>query len=207
MATGWMISSDVLVTAGHCAYDWGFNLGRARTIKAYLGYKNGKWSQFRTGKMIATTAGWLEGSKNKTKDVSFVQLESAFNNVVPFQYTSTPLANTEDLYIVGYPADKVDPKTKERGGQMYVGSGSVTYDLRQSDLMLSYHISTAGGKTFYTQLGLLKLIDLQRAIWFTSPTFRSSHVHCGSCPWRQADELGYPNRDIWELVSSVYQGF
>jgi V8-like Glu-specific endopeptidase len=83
-----------------------------------------------------------------------VQLESAFTNVVPFQYASTPLANTEDLYIVGYPADKVDAASKERGGQMYVGSGSVTYDLRQTDFMLSYHISTAGGEISFTKLVL-----------------------------------------------------
>ena len=37
--TGWLIRPDILVTAGHCAYDWGHRLGRAVEVKAYIGYK------------------------------------------------------------------------------------------------------------------------------------------------------------------------
>ena len=73
MGTGWLIRPDLLVTAGHCAYDWsqmeGKGFGRAIEIKAYIGY-NGKSSvgtanvQFRTGAKIVTTEGWLRSCAN-----------------------------------------------------------------------------------------------------------------------------------------------
>ena len=37
MGTGWLIAPDLLVTAGHCAYDQ-VN-GQVQEIKAYVGYK------------------------------------------------------------------------------------------------------------------------------------------------------------------------
>lgn len=38
MATGWLVRPDIIVTAGHCAYDWGSGkLGRAVRVKAYIG--------------------------------------------------------------------------------------------------------------------------------------------------------------------------
>ena len=68
MATGWLIRPDLLVTAGHCAYDW--NLGRATEVKAYIGY-NGKASvgtsnvQFRSGAKVVITGGWLRSRENR----------------------------------------------------------------------------------------------------------------------------------------------
>ena len=68
MGTGWLIRPDLLVTAGHCAFDWsqrnGKGFERATEVKAYIGY-NGKQSvndssvQFRTGVKIVTTEGEL----------------------------------------------------------------------------------------------------------------------------------------------------
>jgi hypothetical protein len=37
MGTGWLIDSDLLVTAGHCVYGWANEFGRAVCIKAYIG--------------------------------------------------------------------------------------------------------------------------------------------------------------------------
>lgn len=80
MATGWLISNDTLVSAGHCAYDWSHQLGRLTHVKAYIGY-NGKESitdggnsavQLRLGKRVAATEGWLAGGKNESRDVSFI---------------------------------------------------------------------------------------------------------------------------------------
>ncbi len=40
MGTGWLIAPDLLVTAGHCAYDFGEDTqyGPATIVKAYMGY-------------------------------------------------------------------------------------------------------------------------------------------------------------------------
>lgn len=44
MGTGWLIRPDLLVTAGHCAYDFGEErYGRATIVKAYMGY-SGKFT-------------------------------------------------------------------------------------------------------------------------------------------------------------------
>jgi hypothetical protein len=69
MATGWLVRDDVLVTAGHCAFDWSSKdaegLGRALEVKAYIGHR-GKASvndgtvQFRHGVKAVTTEGWLQ---------------------------------------------------------------------------------------------------------------------------------------------------
>lgn len=149
MGTGWMISSDILVTAGHCAYNWD-GYGRATTIKVYAGYYGKTWKEYSAGKTVATTAGWLAGSKNKTKDVAFVQLETAFKQVsTPFTYVSTPLKGNEDLFIVGYPADKtvaIGKGTPERGGQMWESKGKIEWNLAETEYMLSYKLSTSGGR-------------------------------------------------------------
>ncbi|KAF5673546.1 ATP synthase F1 [Fusarium circinatum] len=39
--TGWLIASDLVITAGHCTYDHTYNFGKAVKIRAYIGY-NGK---------------------------------------------------------------------------------------------------------------------------------------------------------------------
>lgn len=148
MGTGWMISSDTLVTAGHCAYNWD-GYGRAKTIKVYAGYYGKSWTEYSAGKTVATTAGWLAGSKNKTKDVAFVQLQNSFKKVTkPFTYEPTPLEGNENLFIVGYPADKtvtVDGH-QIRGGQMWESKGAIKWNLAETEYMLSYMLSTSGGR-------------------------------------------------------------
>lgn len=150
MGTGWMISKDTLVTAGHCAYNWD-GYGRAKTIKVYAGYYAKTSKEFRAGKTVATTDGWLAGSKNKTKDVAFVKLETAFDHVTPFTYESTPLEGYEDLFIVGYPSDRavtVGGMTggQERGGQMWESKGTIKWNLVETQYMLSYKLSTSEGR-------------------------------------------------------------
>lgn len=124
MATGWLISDDTLVTAGHCSWDWGHNLGRLTHIKAYIGY-SGKESitdsknyavQFRTGKRVAAPEGWLADGKDERRDVAFIQVDKPFTGIKPFKYQPTPLSGSKVvLGVVGYPGDLMNPKTKEKG--------------------------------------------------------------------------------------------
>ena len=95
MGTGWLVSPDVFVTAGHCSYDWSHQLGRATEVKAYIGY-SGRQSekspnvQFRHVKRIVTTEGWVKTKGQKSFDVSFMQLDKPFSGTVPIQFAETP---------------------------------------------------------------------------------------------------------------------
>ncbi|RAL13344.1 trypsin-like serine peptidase [Aspergillus homomorphus CBS 101889] len=103
MGTGWLIRDDLLVTAGHCAYDWKDSFGRA--------------SEFRHGVRIVTAEGWLQSSANRHNDVACIQLNAPFTGVVPFQFADTPLAGSDSIGVVGNPGDmrfKGEP-----GAQMY----------------------------------------------------------------------------------------
>jgi V8-like Glu-specific endopeptidase len=155
MGTGWLIRPNLLVTAGHCAFDWsqrnGKGFGRAIEVKAYIGY-NGKDSinspnvEFRHGHRIVTTQGWLKSGENRQNDVSFIELDSAFTNLVPLKFSQTPVKGGEFLGVVGYPGDM---KLKgERGAQMYEEYKQVTWNISNAvDNMLEYQINTYKGKT------------------------------------------------------------
>ena len=124
MGTGWLIKPDLLVTAGHCTYDWGHKLGRATEVKAYIGYKGNSSIkdpnvQFRTGKRIVTTEGWLKTRGSKPFDVGFIQVNKPFTGVIPIKYEETPHEGQLNLGVVGYPGDLVDNRTGEKGAFMY----------------------------------------------------------------------------------------
>lgn len=148
--TGWLIQPDLLVTAGHCAYDHSYNFGKASEVKAWIGY-NGKDSigtanvQFRSGKRIATTKEWVASDVNRAYDVSFVQLDKPFDGVKPIRWQPTPTTSKLTIGVVGYPADM--KYNNEKGAQMYEMYKDTTYDLRSSTLnMLEYTISSYAGK-------------------------------------------------------------
>ena len=119
MGTGWLIRPDLLVTAGHCTYDWSHSLGRATEIKAYIGYK-GQDSvhdpsvQFRIGKRIVTTGGWLQMRGFKPNDVGFIQVNEPFAGTSPVKYAETPQRGDFTIGVVGYPGDLKNESTGEK---------------------------------------------------------------------------------------------
>ncbi|KAL8705089.1 MAG: hypothetical protein Q9201_001772 [Fulgogasparrea decipioides] len=153
MGTGWLIKPDILVTAGHCSYDWSHNLGRATEVKAYIGYQGDVSvkhpnTQFRSVKRIVTTEGWLKGRGAKNFDVSFMQVEEPFTGITPIVYSETPESGEYTIGVVGYPGDMKDPKTGEKGAFMYEMFLETRYDLAtQADTMLEYQIDTYGGNS------------------------------------------------------------
>ncbi|KAJ5777287.1 Peptidase S1B glutamyl endopeptidase I [Penicillium odoratum] len=160
MGTGWLVEPDILVTAGHCAFDWSQNngegFGRAVEVKAYIGY-NGKASvtkealekgevQFRHGVKIVTTQKWLDSGMFRQNDVSFIKLNKPFTGVTRFNFKDTPMQGSEAIGVVGYPGDK-DYKG-EKGAQMYEEFRDVTWDLKKSSLnMLEYRINSYAGQS------------------------------------------------------------
>ncbi|KAI0456466.1 trypsin-like serine protease [Xylaria acuta] len=163
MGTGWLISPDILVTAGHNVYSWAGGeegLGRAVHIRCYIGY-HGRDSidspivQRRYAKTIVTTAEWLTGKDNRHRDVAFIQVDRPFEgNLRPFSYKPTPKVGDEMIGVVGYPADKamVDKDGREeKGALMYEMFNDIQYNLEDkknnSLQMLKYRISTFGGQS------------------------------------------------------------
>ena len=153
MGTGWLVAPDVLVTAGHCVYMWKDGWGRVKKINAYIGY-SGKDSlkapnvQARRGIRAVTTEGYLAGPQHRVNDVGFLKLDKPFQGVTPFQFANTPIKDKLTLGVIGYPADKYDPITNERGSHMWGEYAPVDYDLKlgnQTD-MLQYKLSTYPGK-------------------------------------------------------------
>ncbi|KAI0444258.1 trypsin-like serine protease [Xylaria telfairii] len=163
MGTGWLISPDTLVTAGHNVYSWGGGeegLGRAVHIRCYIGYHgrdftNSPIVQRRYAKTIVTTAEWLTSKDNRHRDVAFIQVDRPFEgDLRPFSYKSTPWVGDDMLGVVGYPADKTltdKDGREEKGALMYEMFKDIQYSLddkRSNPLqMLKYRISTFGGQS------------------------------------------------------------
>ncbi|KAL8903126.1 MAG: hypothetical protein Q9207_004129 [Kuettlingeria erythrocarpa] len=153
IATGWLIAPDLLVTAGHCAFDWGYNQGKLVEIKAYIGY-HGKANvndpnvQFRKGKRVTTTPGWLKSGNRRDADIALIKVDSPFENIVPIGYAATPASGLAKLGVVGYPGDLRDRKTEEAGANMYESYESTSWSLAKNEYrMLEYQVDTYGGNS------------------------------------------------------------
>ena len=88
MATGWLVRSNLVVTAGHCSFDHSHELGRLTHVKAYIGYHGNESIddpsyavQFLTAKSVATTQSWLQDGSNEAADVSFILLDGSFGRL------------------------------------------------------------------------------------------------------------------------------
>ncbi|KAH0564820.1 hypothetical protein GP486_001793 [Trichoglossum hirsutum] len=179
IATGWLIRPNLLVTAGHCAFDWGHNMGRLVQVKAYIGYY-GQASiadpnvQFRCGSRIATTLEWLTAKGNRNFDVSFITLDKPFEGVKCFGFADTPLSGSLDIGVVGYPGDLKDPGTGEPGAHMYEMYLPTKYNLADSQWrMLEYDMDTYGGNSGSPVLRQSDLVSIGVHVYGGSPNSAS----------------------------------
>ncbi|KAK0616705.1 trypsin-like cysteine/serine peptidase domain-containing protein, partial [Immersiella caudata] len=165
MGTGWLISPDTVVTAGHNVFDWsgfGKGLGKAVQIKCYIGYQgaasvNSPDVQFRLAKNIITTPEWITGRENRHRDVSFIQVDRPFTGDLRiFRYEDTPAAEDDEIMlgVVGYPGDMsiIVNNRRERGAEMYEMFAPETYSLSGNRHgnplgLLEYRVSTYGGQS------------------------------------------------------------
>ncbi|KAI5863268.1 extracellular metalloprotease [Durotheca rogersii] len=155
IATGWLVKGDIVVTAGHCAFDHSHGLGRLIKVKAYVGYNgrekvNSEGVEFRHGVAVATTEKWFNSeSGHGPADVSFIKLSAPFTTVGKFfTWKQTPISQKgANLGVVGYPGDIANDKG-ERGAMMYKMFKKTDYELHGSYMnMLQYKIDTNGGNS------------------------------------------------------------
>ncbi|UQC76855.1 ATP synthase F1 [Colletotrichum lupini] len=162
MGSGWLISPDTVITAGHVVYDWKYRYQRAKEIKCFIGYA-GRSSvdsekhdvQARLGERVITTLEWVQsGPQIRTHDVAFIKLDRPFEgdlNMFPVQ-DPTPVSGEVRLGVVGYPGDKELPGSRgedgEGGALMYQEFARTEYDLQDSTLhMIEYRVSTYEGQS------------------------------------------------------------
>ncbi|KAI0842928.1 hypothetical protein F5Y06DRAFT_256469 [Hypoxylon sp. FL0890] len=142
-----------MITAGHNVFTWKAGGGRARQIVAYAGYNsasniNDPSVEVRKAKRVVTTSQWLSNRGSMAHDFAMVMFDKPFTNVTPFQYIETPVKDKLELGVVGYPADKIDATTGERGGRMYELFENTAYNtMEQKDTMLEHFIDSEGGNS------------------------------------------------------------
>ena len=134
--TGWLVSADTLVTAGHCIYDeeggWDFDL-------EYSPGANGTERPYGTSKAAAlwTDVSWANGNNSK-QDWGIVKLYQSFPQVGYFGYRwqAASLDDT-NVEVRGYPNDK-------SYGEMWGMAGPI---IRSEPNNLYYQIDTAPGQS------------------------------------------------------------
>ncbi|KAK3312680.1 hypothetical protein B0H66DRAFT_631357 [Apodospora peruviana] len=157
IGTGYLISPDTLITAGHCVFDLNHEtkkgLGRVSEMKAYIGYHGrdfvgqDKSVQERFAVQAGTTLRWVKGAERQG-DVGFVKLDRPFEgNLRPFKFKDTPTKRTNVMLdIAGFPGDKI--VADEPGARMYELMQSSSFDLDKNEFnMISYKISTFKGQS------------------------------------------------------------
>ena len=133
--TGWLVSPDTLVTAGHCIYNnngWNFDL-------EYSPGANGAERPYGTAKAarIWTDTSWISNRNNK-QDWGIVKLDKSFPQVGYFGYRWQEASlNGTEVELRGYPGDKP-------AGQLWGMAGPIT---DSSSNNLSYQIDTVGGQS------------------------------------------------------------
>jgi hypothetical protein len=148
VATGFLIRDDLVATAGHCAYDRSYELGRLDEVKVYLGYSgrsnvDNPEVEFRSGQSIATTNEWNEAERVEA-DLAFIKLDEPFYHVEPIEYKNTPASARKVIGVVGYPGDI--RQDGEPGGRLQQEFQETRWYIHQSGTQtLEYTIDPNGG--------------------------------------------------------------
>ncbi|KAL3446735.1 trypsin-like cysteine/serine peptidase domain-containing protein [Aspergillus insuetus] len=150
VATGSLIRDDLVATAGHCAYDRSYELGRLDEVKVYLGYSgrskvDNPEVEFRSGQSIATTNEWNEAERVEA-DLAFIKLDEPFYHVEPIEYKNTPASARKVIGVVGYPSDI--RQDSEPGGRLQQDFQETRWNIHQSGTQtLEYTIDPNGGNS------------------------------------------------------------
>ncbi|MFN3785320.1 MAG: trypsin-like serine peptidase [Thiothrix sp.] len=109
--TGWLVSADTLVTAGHCVHSGG-NTGRwgqVAAFRVYPGYSDGYAPYGSCGaREIYSSYGWVVAADD-TADIGLIKLDCTIGNATGyFGYFVASSVDGTTIGINGYPGDKAD---------------------------------------------------------------------------------------------------
>lgn len=133
VGSGSMISSDTVLTAGHCLYKKSLG-GWATRVTVYPG-NNGNIAPYgkSTGIKLLTVSGWMN-SESSEHDIGAIKLDKKIGSSTGwFGMTTNPGTN---IALTGYPGEK--------SGYMYTQQGSVS-ELSTNNVY--YKLDTTGGNS------------------------------------------------------------
>lgn len=137
--TGWLISPDTLVTAGHCLHDGGANgKWRVKTaLRAYPGYSDGNAPYGSCGaKEIYAAYHWVFAADPES-DIGFIKLDCTIGKAIGyFGYFVPGKVDGATATITGYPSDKGG------GLQQWASDGTI---VASTPAKLYYDNDTSGG--------------------------------------------------------------
>lgn len=111
--TGWLVSADTLVTAGHCVHGGGSTgrWGQAAAFRVYPGYSDGYAPYGSCGaREIYSSYGWVVAA-DSTADIGLIKLDCTIGNATGyFGYFVASSVDGTTIGINGYPGDKADAR-------------------------------------------------------------------------------------------------
>lgn len=111
--TGWLVSADTLVTAGHCVHGGGRTgrWGRVAAFRVYPGYSDGYTPYGSCGaREIYSSYGWVIAA-DSTADIGLIKLDCTIGNATGyFGYFVASSVDGTTIAINGYPGDKADAR-------------------------------------------------------------------------------------------------
>ncbi len=137
--TGWLVSKDTLVTAGHCVHGGG-STGRWGTLSAFKIYPgfSDDYAPYGscTPKEIYSSSGWITVADTDS-DIGIIKLDCEVGNSTGYfsYFVADPVENVA-ITINGYPGDKAE------GHQQWASTGTISH---ATAAKLYYDNDTTGG--------------------------------------------------------------
>ncbi|KAM5350717.1 hypothetical protein ACJ41O_007222 [Fusarium nematophilum] len=116
IGAGWLIRPDLLITSGDVVYDTEYDLGTASQIECYMSANSldvpeVSVAEPRYGIKVNTSAGWIDGTETRSRDIAFVQLAKAapagVEVLVPAE-VAVPVGPEPEAVVVPEPKPEVE---------------------------------------------------------------------------------------------------
>ncbi|MEL7263230.1 MAG: trypsin-like peptidase domain-containing protein, partial [Planctomycetota bacterium] len=144
--TGWLISDDTVVTAGHCVFVHNEG-GWVKSIDVYPGRNGSDKPHHRSCVGVRSVKGWTQ-HRQAPSDFAVIKLDKPINDVgwMGFTVLDDERLNQLPFHVVGYPGDKSGAEAQSQWGHIRTLKSV-------SELQLVYETDTfagnSGGPVFF----------------------------------------------------------